>query len=167
MRRLPLALALFACGGALAVPLLAATGPIAEAIVSTAPAPAAPDPGLEVRLREQLRAERREHRHQVVVLVDRLQTVRARLTYVSPRQGAWECIHAKEGSWSANTGNGYHGGLQMDWPFMRTYGADQLRRYGGPAELWSPADQVRVADRAWAVRGFGPWPNTARACGLL
>lgn len=80
---------------------------------------------------------------------------------------AWTCIHQHEGSWPANTGNGYFGGLQMDRSFMRTYGGDKIRKYGGWAHLWSPRDQMVVAQRAWRTRGYHPWPNTARACGLL
>lgn len=93
---------------------------------------------------------------------------------------AWWCIHAGawpdgrdvpgtgEGSWTANTGNGYHGGLQMDRGFEKHYGADMLARYGGDAELWTPRDQMVVAERARASgRGYGPWPVTARNCGLL
>ncbi len=80
----------------------------------------------------------------------------------------WTCIHEREGAWNANTGNGYHGGLQMDSSFMRTYGADMIRKYGGGAELWTPRDQMIVAERAHdAGRGFHPWPNTARACGYI
>lgn len=81
--------------------------------------------------------------------------------------GAWTCIHRGEGSWPANTGNGYFGGLQMDRSFMLTYGRDKVRQYGGWAHLWSPRDQMVVAQRAWRTRGYHPWPNTARACGLL
>src|SRR5262245_19100245 len=33
----------------------------------------------------------------------------------------WECIHNGEGAWNSNTGNGYHGGLQMDYTFQRLY----------------------------------------------
>jgi hypothetical protein len=28
-------------------------------------------------------------------------------------------------------------------------------------------EQIWVAVRAWRTRGFSPWPNTARDCGLL
>jgi hypothetical protein len=49
---------------------------------------------------------------------------------------------------------------------MRTYGSDLLRRYG-TADHWPPAAQVAVAERAYRTRGFNPWPNTARACGVL
>ena len=84
-----------------------------------------------------------------------------------PRHGAWLCIHRHEGPWNARTGNGYYGGLQMDLTFQRTYGLDLLRRKG-TADRWRPIEQIWVAERAYrSGRGFSPWPNTARACGLL
>jgi hypothetical protein len=80
---------------------------------------------------------------------------------------AFLCIHSYEGAWTSNTGNGYYGGLQMDWGFMRTYGADFVRRWGS-ADNWPVEAQLAAAARAHASgRGFTPWPNTARACGLL
>lgn len=96
-------------------------------------------------------------------------------------EAAWLCIHngtpvaggepgtdgQGEGPWNANTGNGYHGGLQQDVTFMRTYGSDMIRKYGGYAEKWSPRDQMLVAERARKTRGYYPWPMTARACGLI
>ena len=61
----------------------------------------------------------------------------------------------------------YYGGLQMDISFQRMYGRDLLRRKG-TAENWTPVEQMWVAERALrAGRGFYPWPNTARYCGLL
>ena len=76
------------------------------------------------------------------------------------------CIHRYEGAWSANTGNGYFGGLQMDLTFQRSYGPDYLRAWG-TADNWPPSVQVAVAIRAYlSGRGYGPWPNTARLCGL-
>ena len=81
-------------------------------------------------------------------------------------RNAFMCIHKYEGAWNANTGNGYYGGLQMDWNFMRAYGSHYLRRYG-PAHNWTPAMQIEVAARAYnSGRGFSPWPNTRRMCGL-
>jgi hypothetical protein len=77
----------------------------------------------------------------------------------------WMCIHGREGAWNDPKGP-YHGGLQMDAGFMATYGKDLLKRYG-TAEHWPPAAQVAVAERAFRARGFNPWPNTARACGVL
>lgn len=80
----------------------------------------------------------------------------------------WVCIHEREASWTANTGNGYHGGLQMGWDFMRAWGRDMLAKYRGRgAEAWTPREQMVVAERARKQRGYRPWPNTARACGLL
>lgn len=79
----------------------------------------------------------------------------------------WLCIHRYEGSW-ADSGDPYWGGLQMDRGFMTTYGSDMISRYGGYANVWPPLVQMVVAERAYASgRGFGPWPNTARHCGLL
>jgi hypothetical protein len=79
---------------------------------------------------------------------------------------AFMCIHRYEGAWNANTGNGYYGGLQMDRSFMSSYGGEFLSRYG-TADKWAPSTQILVGYRAWKLRGFYPWPNTARACGLI
>ncbi len=81
------------------------------------------------------------------------------------RWEAWMCIHGREGAWNDPNGP-YHGGLQMDSGFMAAYGGDLLERYG-TADHWPPAAQVAVAERAYDARGFAPWPNTARACGVL
>lgn len=80
----------------------------------------------------------------------------------------WLCIHHYEGPWN-DTGDPYWGGLQMDRSFMESYGGDVIRRHhGGFANTWTPLEQMTVAERAFrAGRGFGPWPNTARMCGLL
>lgn len=78
----------------------------------------------------------------------------------------WACIHRYEGAWNSNTGNGYYGGLQMDYGFMQTYGPEFLARWG-TANNWPVWAQLKTAERAYATRGYGPWPNTARACGLL
>jgi len=76
------------------------------------------------------------------------------------------CIHELEGSWRAATGNGYFGGLQMDASFQRTYGAPLVQRYGS-ANRWPPEAQIAVGTVAYySGRGFGPWPNTRRGCGL-
>lgn len=82
----------------------------------------------------------------------------------------WACIHHREGSWTAHN-SGYGGGLQMDAGFQNTYGHEFLARYGA-AGAWPVWAQYLAADRAFhgynghAARYFGPWPNTARACGL-
>lgn len=83
-----------------------------------------------------------------------------------PHKGAWLCIHRYEGSWR-DSGDPYWGGLQMDRSFMQHYAPRHLLRRGW-ANRWSPIEQMWVAERALrAGRGFYPWPNTARVCGLL
>ncbi len=84
-----------------------------------------------------------------------------------PHRRQWLCIHRFEGHWRARTGNGYYGGLQMDIAFQRRYGHWLLRRKG-TADKWTPLEQMWVAERAHrSGRGFYPWPNTARFCGLI
>ena len=90
---------------------------------------------------------------------------RARIA--GPLLRAFLCIHHFEGSWDSNTGNGYYGGLQMDRRFMSLYGRRFVLRWG-TADNWPVWAQLETAARAHAAgRGFTPWPNTARACGLL
>lgn len=79
---------------------------------------------------------------------------------------AFMCIHSHEGSWT-DPNPPYWGGLQMDIGFMMTYGSEFYRQLG-TADHWPPSIQLAVAIRAYhAGRGFSPWPNTARMCGLL
>jgi hypothetical protein len=88
-----------------------------------------------------------------------------------PHRDAWLCInryerHPSQG-WATRTGNGYYGGLQMDIQFQREYAPELLRRKG-TADNWTPVEQMWVAERAHrSGRGFYPWPNTARYCGLI
>ena len=83
-----------------------------------------------------------------------------------PHKLEWLCIHRYEGSWT-DPSPPYYGGLQMDLSFQRAYGAHLLQRKG-TADRWTPLEQMWVAERAHrAGRGFFPWPNTARNCGLL
>ena len=88
-----------------------------------------------------------------------------------PHRSQWLCIHRYERhplqGWATRTGNGYYGGLQMDISFQRTYGAEIYRRKG-TANNWTAVEQMWVAERAYSSgRGFYPWPNTARYCGLI
>jgi hypothetical protein len=83
-----------------------------------------------------------------------------------PYASAWRCIHRYEGSWT-DAGGPYYGGLQMDLGFQRHYGG-YLLATKGTADRWTPLEQMWVAARAYrSGRGFYPWPNTARACGLI
>ena len=83
-----------------------------------------------------------------------------------PNYSAWLCIHRHEGSWT-DSGGPYYGGLQMDIGFQLRYGRALYARKG-TADHWTPLEQIWTAERARASgRGFFPWPNTARACGVL
>lgn len=75
-------------------------------------------------------------------------------------QGAL-CIHRHEATWTASTGNGYHGGFQF---LLSTWAS-----VGGPGlpENQSPREQLY---RAWLVwnrdgQSWEEWP-TRWACGL-
>jgi hypothetical protein len=82
-----------------------------------------------------------------------------------PHLAAFLCIHRYEGSWRDDSAP-YYGGLQMDLGFQRTY-APWLVRTKGTANHWTPLEQIWTAEKALRSRGFWPWPNTARSCGLL
>jgi hypothetical protein len=82
-----------------------------------------------------------------------------------PHMAALLCIHHYEGSWT-DTGAPFWGGLQMNYGFQATYGG-WLLRHKGTADHWTPLEQIWTAERAVVSRGFWPWPNTGRMCGVL
>ncbi|MGW5117140.1 transglycosylase family protein [Streptomyces noursei] len=73
----------------------------------------------------------------------------------------WDQIAACEssGNWHTNTGNGYHGGLQIAPSTWRAYGGG---RYAPRADLASRAEQIAIGERIAQDRGLSPWPN----CGV-
>jgi hypothetical protein len=88
------------------------------------------------------------------------------LSFPSWLKSSFTCIHHFEGAWTSDTGNGYYGGLQMDAGFQNTYGPEFIAQWG-TANNWPVWAQLEAAKRAYmSGRGFGPWPNTARACHL-
>jgi hypothetical protein len=102
-----------------------------------------------------------------VMLQWRRRAIRAkRRAHDPPHERAWRCLQRHEGPWN-DSSDPYWGGLQMDRSFMQQYAPRHLLRRGW-AHTWSPIEQMWVAERALrAGRGFYPWPNTARACGLI
>jgi hypothetical protein len=83
-----------------------------------------------------------------------------------PHRAALLCIHRYEGGWH-DGGAPYYGGLQMDIAFQRTYARELFGRKG-TADRWTPLEQIWAAEKALrAGRGYWPWPNSARLCGLL
>jgi len=90
----------------------------------------------------------------------------ARVASHPPHKTGWLCIHRYEGSWS-DSDDPYWGGLQMDRGFMQSYAPGVLLRRGW-ANRWTALEQMWVAERAHrSGRGYWPWPNTARFCGLI
>jgi hypothetical protein len=90
----------------------------------------------------------------------------ARVASLPPHKAGWLCIHRYEGSWR-DSDDPYWGGLQMDRGFMSAYAPGVLLRRGW-ADRWTALEQMWVAERAHqSGRGYWPWPNTARFCGLI
>ena len=69
----------------------------------------------------------------------------------------WNAIAACEsgGNWSANTGNGFSGGLQFTQSTWQAYGGGQ---YAPSASQASASQQIAVANRVLAGQGIGAWP---------
>jgi hypothetical protein len=67
----------------------------------------------------------------------------------------WDAVAQCEsgGNWSANTGNGFYGGLQFKPSTWAANGG-----VGSPATA-SRAQQIAVADRVLASQGPGAWPK--------
>jgi hypothetical protein len=176
---LPLALAVLALAGALSG--LSAASPPDRAVPKPGTLSARPASRVNARLTRRLRGV--TWRWQVVMgkrrsrLAVPLNTRKAlrfwrrearlvrQLAAHPPHRIGWICIHRFEGSWR-DSGDPYWGGLQMDRGFMRAYAPRVLLRRGW-ADHWSPLEQMWVAEHAHRGRGFSPWPNTARNCGLL
>lgn len=73
----------------------------------------------------------------------------------------WDRIAACEsgGRWSANTGNGYSGGLQFSRSTWKAYGGK-----GSPHRA-SRSEQIRVAQRVLRAQGWKAWPACSRKLG--
>jgi LysM repeat protein len=69
----------------------------------------------------------------------------------------WSAIAACEsgGNWSANTGNGFYGGLQFTEQTWLAYGGGQ---YASSANQASESQQIAVAQRVLGGQGIGAWP---------
>ncbi|MFI9247629.1 transglycosylase family protein [Streptomyces sp. NPDC053086] len=67
------------------------------------------------------------------------------------------------GSWSADTGNGYYGGLQISQDDWDKYGGSQ---YAASADQASRLQQIAVAEKILADRGTTPWATCALLSGL-
>ena len=67
------------------------------------------------------------------------------------------------GNWAINTGNGYYGGLQFSLGTWNGYGGAEFAEY---PHLATPEEQIIVAERLRAARGYQPWPACRVKLGL-
>ncbi|GEC06818.1 peptidoglycan-binding protein LysM [Streptomyces spinoverrucosus] len=67
------------------------------------------------------------------------------------------------GSWSADTGNGYYGGLQLSQDDWEKYGG---LTYAASADRASRSQQIAVAEKVLADQGVGAWATCGPLVGL-
>ncbi len=67
------------------------------------------------------------------------------------------------GNWHINTGNGYYGGLQFS---DGTWDGNGGNRYASRADLATKDEQIAIAERILAARGWSPWPACSARLGL-
>lgn len=71
------------------------------------------------------------------------------------------------GNWSANTGNGFGGGLQFahsaSWSTWRAFGGEEFSQHPWEA---SREQQIVVAERVLQSSGWNAWPGCAHKLGL-
>jgi hypothetical protein len=67
------------------------------------------------------------------------------------------------GNWAINSGNGYYGGLQFSYDTWHGYGGGEFADYPHQA---TREEQIVVAERLRAVRGYAPWPACRDKLGL-
>jgi hypothetical protein len=65
-------------------------------------------------------------------------------------------------NWSANSGNGYQGGLQFSDATWRAYGGGQ---YARSAHQASRLEQIAVARKVQQAQGWKAWPGCSRKLG--
>ncbi len=80
------------------------------------------------------------------------------------RQNAWDRVALCEsgGNWSANTGNGYYGGLQFSRGTWHSYGGGA---YAGTANRATRWQQIQVAEKVLSAQGWNAWPTCSRRAG--
>lgn len=67
------------------------------------------------------------------------------------------------GDWSANTGNGFSGGLQFTPSTWAAFGGTE---YAPEAHMASREQQIAVAEKVQAAQGWGAWPACTSKMGL-
>lgn len=77
----------------------------------------------------------------------------------------WDALARCEsrGNWAINSGNGYYGGLQFSHATWHGYGGGEFAEF--PHEA-TRDEQIVVAERLRAARGYAPWPACRAKLGL-
>jgi hypothetical protein len=77
----------------------------------------------------------------------------------------WDALAQCEsgGNWAINSGNGYYGGLQFSHGTWHNYGGGEFADYAHEA---TREEQIIVAERLRAARGYAPWPACRAELGL-
>src|SRR5436305_14702155 len=96
--------------------------------------------------------------------------VTAPLAFVAPalagpaRHDPWDAVAQCEsgGNWSANTGNGYFGGLQCTRATWHSFGGGSFAR---TADQATRSGQIAVADNELPPQGWRAWPTCSRRAG--
>jgi hypothetical protein len=93
----------------------------------------------------------------------------------STPSAAWlaqaQCVHLREGPWSANTGNGYFGGMQFSAQTWKRLGGRTHPAFAHPGEPAFPftvsaTEQLRLAWKLWQLdgRSWRSWGAIGAAC---
>ncbi|EOM77581.1 resuscitation-promoting factor [Rhodococcus rhodnii] len=77
----------------------------------------------------------------------------------------WDALAQCEatGNWSANTGNGFSGGLQFTQQTWAGFGGTQ---YAPSAHMATREQQIAIAENVRAGQGWGAWPSCSSKLGL-
>jgi Transglycosylase-like domain/Peptidase family M23 len=105
---------------------------------------------------------------QVAALEARLRASAAKFARLSSGlfgRELWDALARCEagGDWTADTGNGYAGGLQFAPSTWRGFGGGS---YARSAESASREEQIEVAEIVLAAQGWHAWPTCGRLLGL-
>ena len=78
---------------------------------------------------------------------------------------AWDALARCEsgGNWAINTGNGYYGGIQFD---QGTWLSNGGGAYAPLPHQATREQQIAVASKVQAARGWSPWPSCTSQLGL-
>jgi resuscitation-promoting factor RpfA len=80
------------------------------------------------------------------------------------RHELWDrvALCESEGNWSANTGNGYYGGLQFSRSTWNSFGG---RTYANTPNYATRLQQIAIAEKVLQAQGWNAWPTCSPRAG--